>query len=208
MKPQYPSTQNNETMMKCRVRKSVIFSSNVLVTFHSHVSVETVVIPYPPRAEHWNLEDLSPASRSAKPRCATPCDRKRCPVCVLPRGEAEGALAASVSRPLPISRCARDFPGLQPEVPARSQAVFCLLPSLPHYQTELTEGLHLLIRWFGFPRTLHLNHLQWGLLPGASPAQPACAMPRLPARSARSSARPKAQQWKILEATAAAQIRD
>lgn len=71
MKPQYPSTQNNETMMKCHVRKSVIFSSNVLVTFHSHVSVETVVIPYPPRAEHWNLEDLSPASRSAKPRCAT-----------------------------------------------------------------------------------------------------------------------------------------
>lgn len=72
------STETNETVMKCCFRKPVIFSSNVLVTFHSHVSLGTVAIPYQSHAgllvqNTGSWETLSsPASRSAEPRRAPP----------------------------------------------------------------------------------------------------------------------------------------
>lgn len=72
------STQTNETVMKCCFRKPVIFSSNVLVTCHSHISSGTVAIPYQSHAgllvqNTGSWETLSsPASRSAEPRRAPP----------------------------------------------------------------------------------------------------------------------------------------
>lgn len=114
LKSKYSSTQTNETVMKCCFRKPVIFSSNVLVTFHSHISLGTMVIPYQSHAgllvqSTGTWETLSQASCSVEPRRRMPVIANTSPCTSSHVARQKELLAASISLQLPISRCAPRF---------------------------------------------------------------------------------------------------